>query len=161
MNTRRKSDSKSCFSFVFEKGRQALIKPVGFRNRSSMGTSSDEIPGYIKDMELCRTQDKIKSFYEHCQNKYECVRPHTTLDDIQDYGARLLKEFLWDENSLILDVGCNVGDTGKALRKAGFSAFHGIDPSKSDIQVAKNKNFYSKLYTAFTEKDGRLPCPDK
>ena len=126
-----------------------------------METPAADISEYIKDLEVCRSQDKIKHFYEHCQSQYECVADtQTTFADIQEYGANLLKEFLCDDLSLILDVGCGVGDTGKSLRKAGFRSFHGTDPSLNNIQITKDKNIYSKLYTLFKQADGCLTCTD-
>merc|ERR1712226_154332 len=137
------------------------LKSFELFNNKSMGSSESEVTGYIKDLEVCRSQDKIKNFYEHCQSQYDCVNNvHATLLDIQNYAANLLKEFLCDENALILDVACGVGDAGKSLQKAGFSSFHGADASLNNIQKAKDKNIYSKLYSAFVQIDERLPCSD-
>ena len=37
-------------------------------------SSTDEIPAYIRESELCKTYDRVKMFYGHCLSEYEKSR---------------------------------------------------------------------------------------
>jgi len=133
-----------------------------YHTKSSMESPQPEISDYLKDLEICKSQDKLKNFYEHCQNQFTdpSSESQTTYSHIQEYATNLLKEFVTDENAVIFDVGCGDGDSGKMLKKSGFHSFHGADSNTKGIQIAKDKNIYSKLYSGLLANDGRLPCKD-
>ena len=111
-----------------------------------MTSSKEKLPAYMEDLEVCRSQDRIKGFYEHCQSKYEAVEHRTTFSSIIDYGISLLAEYLNNDkkDSLILDLGCDLGATGQALQKAGFSRLHGIT-TNSKSSLLDDKSIYSKV----------------
>jgi len=50
-----------------------------------------------------------------------------------------------DLQSTILDVGCGTGLTGVELRRAGFTALHGVDISKPSLEAAAKKGVYDSL----------------
>ena len=58
----------------------------------------------------------------------------------------------------ILDVGCNIGETGKLLREKGFEEIFGIEISPLAAQQAKP--YYKKVIVADVEKEV-LPFDDK
>jgi SAM-dependent methyltransferase len=64
------------------------------------------------------------------------------------YYSRMLSKHLGADKSLnILDVGCGMGLALYALQKTGYSHVMGIDISKEQIAVAKNKGLNAELTT--------------
>lgn len=66
----------------------------------------------------------------------------------------LEKELVYDKSLKILDVGCGTGRHSIEMTKRGYNVT-GIDLSKSQLQVAKEKAFAEKLKIKFLRHDAR------
>ena len=62
--------------------------------------------------------------------------------------GKALAGYLDDDSALILDIGCGTGLTAQCLVELGFISIDGIDYSQHMIEVAKQKQIYSKLFFA-------------
>ncbi|XP_044540693.1 methyltransferase-like protein 27, partial [Gracilinanus agilis] len=82
------------------------------------------------------------------------------------------------QEALLLDVACGTGLVAVELQKRGFCHLHGVEGSKSMLEVAKNRGLYQQLslcilgpeplpgpsdhYDAVTVvgalSDGQIPC---
>ena len=99
-------------------------------------------------------------YYNKYAKRYEATLDKTHCNIILDYSAVKLKERMVDGKCLILDVACGSGVTGIALQNAGFTNFHGVDPSPSMLRLAEDKKIYSSLFSGIITQDERLPCGD-
>ena len=112
-----------------------------------MASSKEKYPVFRDDLEMCKSQDRIKKFYEDCQSKYEFSKQIVTFNNITDYCISLLNEFINNDikESVILNLESDCDDTGYALHKAGFLRVHGIVTDPKRLSLAQNKDIYAKV----------------
>ncbi|XP_039252544.2 methyltransferase-like protein 27 [Styela clava] len=95
---------------------------------------------------------KLRTFYDNWAQSYDW--------DMLDMGyslhstaSILLMERLstaYQENCVIIDVGCGTGLVGSVLRKKGYCGIlHGVDENKNMLNVANRKNAYNDLYLQY------------
>ena len=96
-------------------------------------------------------QSKLE-FYKNWADNYD----KQMLEHLGYTSPQILSEalaiYLNDQSALILDVGSGTGLTADCLSKKGFNSIHGIDYSLHMIEVAKQKQIYSKLFVADLNK---------
>merc|ERR1711962_1206704 len=93
---------------------------------------------YSQEMEACKSTDHMKRFYDHCQSNYNRTSlGQISFNDIREYVVTLLKEYLPDTNSLVLDIGCETGETGNLLHSEGFINLQGIGNSSDALLVSR------------------------
>ena len=86
--------------------------------------------------------------YDETFNDWGYVAPDT--------AAELMKKYLPDEESKILDVACGSGLTGIALNKLGYQQIDGIDIAGELLKIAEKSNVYQKLNRVDMQQ---LPLP--
>merc|ERR1711962_1667995 len=113
---------------------------------------------FVKDHEVARNEGTLYDFYEKYANAYDDIMSSTGYDEIQYYAAGLLKKFIHDSQSLVLDVGCGTGYSGLFLQKVGFRYVHGTDPSPSSLHEAEKKGGYSECFQGMIAEEQMLSC---
>nr|XP_039273066.1 uncharacterized protein LOC120347225 [Styela clava] len=92
---------------------------------------------------------KIKTFYDNWAEHYDC--------DMLDMGYRLHDvattilmenmENCTDDDCFVIDFGSGTGLIGNKLRKKDFNGIlHGVDESRSMLEMANRKHVYDDLY---------------
>ena len=62
--------------------------------------------------------------------------------------AAAVRRFLPARDARILDIGCGVGQTGRALKTLGYSHIDGCDSTDHFLEVAATSGVYASLFLA-------------
>jgi len=110
-----------------------------------------------------RTADELKharavrEMFSGIATKYDFLN-HFLSVNIDKRWRRLvsqrLKEFLDNENAIILDVACGTGDLSIELQKSGKAEVFGTDFCRPMLEIAYDKNEKNLLQIPYIEADG-------
>lgn len=92
---------------------------------------------------ISKKSDDVAKYYDNWANDYN----ETLADwhyDAPEQIASMLRSKL-SPKSVILDVGCGTGLSGKALYTAGFASIDGIDVSRRSLEIAGTSGVYRTL----------------
>lgn len=92
---------------------------------------------------ISKKSDDVAQYYDNWANDYN----ETLADwhyDAPEQIASMLRSQL-SPQSVILDVGCGTGLSGKALHAAGFVSIDGIDVSRRSLEIAGTSGVYRIL----------------
>lgn len=127
------------------------------------GTRNREIAGYF--YKCVKVLDPRRWAYESQTNEDIAIRYDawaqsydSDMDGQYDSPVRATEQLVRhveDRHTKILDVGCGTGLVGQALARAGYVDVHGLDISREMLEVAEQKQCYTRLsrYDLLTDPD--------
>ncbi len=121
---------------------------------TSEATESREVVGYF--YKCIKVTDPAQWAYEMTSSTdtkalYDTWAENYDKDLLVAYdtpvrAAQQFSRFVEDKAAAILDVGCGTGLMGQALAKEGYTNLHGLDLSDGMLEVAGQKQCYSRLF---------------
>ncbi len=114
-------------------------------------------------------RDKISRHPDEVEKEYDSISHHYDNElTVKGYlapkhASKLVKSYITDIDSPILDAGCGTGLFGQELHKEGFSNITGIDISSNCLELAEKKGIYVKnqkqdLLKTFSFVDNSFRC---
>ena len=135
---------------------------------TSEATQTGEIVGYF--YKCIKVTDPAQWAYE-CQSIADITTCYDTWAEIYDQdltphydtpsrAAQQVSQYWDDKTVTILDVGCGTGLMGQALANLGYINIEGLDVSRGMLEVARQKQCYSRLFEFNLIQDNLLNDPD-
>jgi predicted TPR repeat methyltransferase len=94
------------------------------------------------------TKEELMQAYQEWADYYD----HDLIDELSYVApleaSRLLKSYVENTTSRLLDAGCGTGLVGKCLHEFGYTNIDGLDYSESMLKKAQEKKVYNNLVQA-------------
>ena len=88
------------------------------------------------------SKDKVLKYYDKWANKAQFNQDMIDWNYIAPFNtADLLDKHAYDKNIKILDAGCGSGLAGIELKKRGYTNIHGVDFSKSMLDLIPDNTY--------------------
>lgn len=117
-----------------------------------MNKKFSEADDFLDQAYTMKDDDSRLAFYKKWAHHYDKQMMENLRYTSPQILSRALAKYLNDSSALILDIGCGTGLTAQCLSDLGYTSIDGIDYSRHMINVARQKQIYSKLFFADLNK---------
>jgi len=111
-----------------------------------MGKSADSGKRFFETAYTLKNAEQTKAHYADWAEVYDLEVAEEKGYRQPERCANALLATGLDKDSVILDVGCGTGLSGKALGDAGFTNLDGCDLSPEMLEKADQTGFYQRLF---------------